>query len=60
METARAYRVLSAGGYAKRHTFYIDMHGVISAIDTNVRPATSAQDMAARLGELGVSKAITL
>ena len=59
-ETARAYGVLSSGGYAKRQTFYIDVDGVISAIDTDVKPATSAEDMAAMLGQLGVAKALTL
>jgi peroxiredoxin Q/BCP len=52
---AKAYGVLSALGYAKRHTFYIDKNGVIAAIDADVRPATSAEDMAAKLGELGVA-----
>lgn len=56
-DTARAYGVLADSGYAKRHTFYIDKNGRIAAIDTNVQPATSAQDMAARLGELGVPRA---
>lgn len=57
---ARAYGVLGSSGYAKRHTFYIGVDGLIRAIDTNVRPATSAEDMAARLGELGVAAAVML
>ncbi len=56
-ETARAYGVLSIAGYAKRHTFYIAKDGTIAAIDTDVRPASSAEDIAARLGELGVAAA---
>ena len=55
-ETARAYGVLSPLGYAKRHTFYIDRDGVILAIDRDVQPATSAEDMARTLGELGVPR----
>ena len=54
-ETARAYGVLSGGGYAARHTFYVGVDGRILAIDRSVRPATSAEDMAATLGELGVA-----
>ena len=56
-ETARAYGVLSFAGFAKRHTFYIAKDGTIAAIDTDVRPATSAEDIAARLGELGTAAA---
>lgn len=54
---ARAYGVLHPLGYAKRHTFYIDKDGTIAKIDTDVKPASSAQDMAATLGELGVAPA---
>jgi len=54
-ETARAFGVLSGGGYAARHTFYIGVDGRILAIDRNVRPATSAEDMAATLGELEIA-----
>jgi peroxiredoxin Q/BCP len=55
--TAQAYGVLSPRGYAQRWTFYIGKDGKILAVDKNVNPATSAQDMAARLGELGVEPA---
>ena len=55
-DTARAYGVLSPLGYAKRHTFYIGSDGVILAIDRKVQPATSAEDMARTLGELGVPR----
>lgn len=56
-ETARAYGVLSDRGYANRWTFYIGKDGRILAIDKAVKPATSAEDMAAKLGELGVEPA---
>lgn len=52
---AKAYGVLN-GGVASRHTFYIGPHGKILAIDRNVKPATSAQDMATMLGKLGTPK----
>ncbi|MEQ8858473.1 MAG: peroxiredoxin [Pseudomonadales bacterium] len=55
-ETARAFGVLSPAGYASRHTYYIGADGRILAIDRNVRPATSAEDMAAMLGKLGVAR----
>jgi peroxiredoxin Q/BCP len=56
-ETADAYGVLMPEhGVAARHTFYIGKDGTILAIDREVKPETSAEDMAARLGELGVAK----
>jgi peroxiredoxin Q/BCP len=51
---AKAYDVLYFLGFAKRHTFYIGKDGRIMKIDTDVNPETSAQDMAATLGKLGV------
>tara|TARA_R110001592_G_scaffold363395_1_gene687512 strand:+ start:21544 stop:22065 length:522 start_codon:yes stop_codon:yes gene_type:complete len=54
-DVADAYGVLTMG-YAMRETFYIDVDGTIVKIDRDVAPATSAQDMAANLGELGVEK----
>lgn len=56
-ETARAYHVLHLLGYAKRQTIYIAKDGTVMKIDSDVKPATSAQDMAATLGELGVALA---
>lgn len=56
-DVAKAYKVLGVMGMAKRHTFYIGKDGNIVKIDTKVKPATSAQDMAAALGELGVAPA---
>jgi peroxiredoxin Q/BCP len=56
-ETAKAYGVLAANGaFAQRWTFYIDKDGRIAAIDKAVKPATSAEDMVARLGELKVTQ----
>lgn len=53
---AKAYDVLYFLGFAKRHTFYIGKDGRILKIDTDVNPETSAQDMAATLGKLGIPK----
>jgi len=55
--TATAYGVLSERGVANRWTFYIGKDGRIQAIDKAVKPATSAEDMAAKLGELQVEPA---
>lgn len=54
-ETAKAYGVLSERGFASRWTFYIGKDGKILAIDKAVKPATSAEDMATKLGELRVA-----
>ncbi len=51
---AEAYGVLNRHGVASRHTFYIGKDGRILAIDRNVRPSTSAEDMAAKLAELNI------
>jgi peroxiredoxin Q/BCP len=56
-QVATAYGVLNARGTASRWTFYIGKDGKILAIDKAVKPATSAEDMVAKLGELGISKA---
>jgi peroxiredoxin Q/BCP len=55
-KTAEAYGVLNARGMANRWTFYVGKDGKILAIDKAVKPATSAEDMAAKLGELGVER----
>lgn len=52
---AKAYGVLHMLGFAKRQTFYIGVDGTILKIDDDVEPKTSAQDMAATLGALGVA-----
>ena len=57
-ETATAYGVLHpVRGFAQRWTFYIDKDGKVAAIDKAVKPATSAEDMIARLDDLKVVKA---
>lgn len=56
-ETARAFGVLNPRGVASRWTFYIGNDGKILDIDKAVKPATSAADMAAKLGQLGVAPA---
>ena len=42
--------------FARRYTFYIDPTGKIADIDKAVKPATSGQDIVAKLGELNVPK----
>ncbi|HVT88640.1 MAG TPA: peroxiredoxin [Tepidisphaeraceae bacterium] len=55
-KTAEAFGVLNARGVANRWTFYIGKDGKILAIEKAVKPATSAEDMVKKLGELGVAK----
>jgi peroxiredoxin Q/BCP len=55
-KTAEAYGVLNQRGMANRWTFYIGKDGKIQFIDKAVKPPTSAEDMAAKLGELGTAK----
>ena len=53
---ATKYGVLNAErGFANRWTFYIDKNGRIASIDKAVRPATSAEDMLAKLAEIKVA-----
>jgi peroxiredoxin Q/BCP len=56
-KVAESFGVLGPRGVANRWTFYIDKQGNIAHIDKEVakRLDTSAQDMAARLGELKVA-----
>ncbi len=54
-KVADAYDV-SFLGYAKRHTFYIDKTGKIVMIDKNVRPESSAEDMAKYMAMLKFEK----
>ena len=57
-ETAKAYGVLNQGnGFARRWTYYIGKDGKVLAIDKEVKPASSAEDMVAKLQELGVDSA---
>ena len=58
-KTAFAYGVIAADApperqFARRWTFYIDPAGKIAAIDKTVKPATSGQDIVAKLTELNV------
>jgi peroxiredoxin Q/BCP len=54
-EVATKYGVLMAGpGLANRWTFYIDKAGKIAYIEKKVNPATSAEDMIAKLAEMKV------
>lgn len=53
--TATEFGVLNTNGMASRWTFYIDKNGRIAAIDKAVKPDTSAEDMAGKLGELNVA-----
>jgi peroxiredoxin Q/BCP len=55
-DVAAAYGVLNERGMSSRWTFYIDKDGRIAAIDKAVKPATSAEDMLAKLAELKVAK----
>ena len=57
-ETTHKYGIYSDGyKAARRVNFLIGKDGRILAIDKAVKPATSAEDLAAKLGELGVAKA---
>lgn len=53
---ATAYGVLNARGMSNRWTFYIAKDGRIAAIEKKVNPATSAEDMIAKLAELKVAR----
>jgi peroxiredoxin Q/BCP len=55
-DVAAKYGVLNARGFASRWTFYIDKAGRIAAIDTAVKPATSAEDMISKLQELKIAR----
>ena len=52
---ATKYGVLSGRGFANRWTFYIDKSGKVAYIEKAVNPATSAEDMLAKLAALNVS-----
>lgn len=54
-DVARAYGVVTdTRQYAARWTFYIGPDGKILYIDKKVSPATSGEDLATHLKELGV------
>ena len=57
-KVSTSYGVLNAErGVASRWTFYIDRDGRIAYVDKAVKPATSAEDMIARLAELKIASA---
>lgn len=56
-EVAKRYGVLGLVGFANRWTYYIGKDGTLLAIDKSIKPGTSAEDIAAKLGELGVEPA---
>jgi len=56
-KVATAYGVLSARGFSNRWTYYIGKDGRIAHIDKAVQPATSAEDMIAKMAELKVAQA---
>jgi thioredoxin-dependent peroxiredoxin len=53
-EVAKKYGVLGLVGFANRWTYYIGKDGTLLAIDKSIKPGTSAEDIAAKLGGLGV------
>jgi len=56
-QVASAYGVVTPERqFAQRWTFYIGIDGKILFIDKKVGPATAGQDVAAKLGELGVAR----
>ncbi|WP_237057481.1 peroxiredoxin [Microbulbifer sediminum] len=56
-KVAKAYDVLvPALNIAKRVTVYIGKDGNVLKVDRDIKPATSAEDMARTLGELGVAR----
>ena len=57
--TAKAYDVLALYGLPKRHTIYISKQGKILKVDRSINAATSAQDIAKNLQELGIPLAVS-
>ena len=53
---AKAYGVLTGDGYADRWTFIIGTDGKILDVLKNVSPKQHGKDLAAKLGELGVTR----
>ncbi|WP_444928923.1 peroxiredoxin family protein [Microbulbifer sp. SSSA002] len=57
-EVAKAYDVLiPVMNIARRITIYIGKDGRVLKIDKDIKPASSAEDIARTLGELGIRKA---
>lgn len=55
-DVATAYGVLGPTGVARRWTFYIGVDGKILFIDNKVSTGTAGEDLARKLGELGVKR----
>jgi peroxiredoxin Q/BCP len=55
-DVATAYGVLSPVGMARRWTYYIGPDGKILFIDNKVSTGTAGEDLARKLGELGVKR----
>ena len=55
-KTSAAYGVLGASGFAARTTFYIGTDGKILDIDRKISVKTAGEDIARKLGELGVAE----
>jgi peroxiredoxin Q/BCP len=55
-KVATAYGVLRPNGFAARTTFYIGPDGKILEIDRTISVKTAGEDIARKLGELGVAK----
>ncbi|MBT6799104.1 MAG: peroxiredoxin, partial [Porticoccaceae bacterium] len=53
-KVAAAYDVLAFYGMPMRHTVYIGKDGKVLFVDRNIEAATSAEDMASKLKELGI------
>ncbi|MYD43537.1 MAG: redoxin domain-containing protein [Gammaproteobacteria bacterium] len=53
---AKQYGVMSDYGFSNRHNVYIGNDGNVLAIETSVNPSTAAEDIAAKLAELGIAK----
>ena len=51
---AEAYDVLAFYGVPKRHTIYIGKDGKVLFVDRKINSSTSAEDIAAKLLELGI------
>jgi peroxiredoxin Q/BCP len=56
-QVAAAYGVVTPERqFAQRWTYYIGVDGKILFIDKKVSTSTAGQDLAAKLGELGIAK----
>ena len=53
-ETAQQNGAPRVSGTLARHIFYVGLNGKILAIDKNVKPSTSAEDIATTLAQLEI------